>query len=289
MPAMKKMLKYLLRVTDYSQGISLYMSLLGVFLVSCNHITSGPNEAQSTDASNLEAEQTSFTLPANFDYYPTSTTGQIIHHSYYSLSYNETHEQAEWVAYILHPQKGKYKNYTRPYFISDPKVTTKSADWRNYKNSDYTKGHLCPAGDMRFSKEAYDDTFYTSNISPQLPEFNAGIWNRLEQKIRYWADKYGQVYVATGGVLSDNLPSVGRENVSVPKYFYKVLLNANGNEIKMIAFLIPHKNSDRPLYEFVVSVDSIEKITGIDFFKNLPDELENKLEKSSDYKDWSFH
>jgi endonuclease G len=257
---------------------------------SCkSDVNTTDNESTITLSERISSGTSSYTLVDDFDFYPSSTTNQIVNHDYYTLSYHEEHEQAEWVAYVLQPQKGINRNYNRPYFIEDPNVTSKSADWRNYKNSGYTKGHLCPAGDMRFSKKAYDATFYTSNISPQLPEFNGGVWNRLEQKIRYWADKYGDIYVITGGVLSEDLKSIGRDNVSVPNYFYKILLHSKGDQLKMIGFLVPHKDSDRPLYEFVVPVDKIEQMTGIDFFKNLPDGIENTLEKSSDYKDWSFN
>lgn len=224
-----------------------------------------------------------------FDFYPTSTTGQIIRHDYYTLSYDEEHEQAEWVAYELKSGVSSYSDLKRPYFIEDPKVKTRSANWRNYKNSGFDKGHLCPAGDMKFSKKAYNETFYTSNISPQKSDFNAGVWNRLEQKVRYWADKYDGLYVVTGGVLENNLKTIGHEDVSVPDYFYKVLFDVSNDKPRMIAFLVPHINSSRPLYEFVVSVDELEELTGIDFFHHLPNDIENQIEKSTDYKSWSFN
>jgi len=221
------------------------------------------------------------------NYSPTSTTGQVVFHDNYSLSYNEKYEQAEWVFYELKNVKsgGSFK---RPYFVQDPKVKTKSADYKNYKNSGYDKGHLCPAADMKFSKEAFDETFYTSNISPQKKEFNGGIWNRLENKTRYWAEKFNGIYVVTGGVLKQSLKTIGTEKVAVPDHFYKILLSENNGKYKMIAFLMPNEMSSKPLYDYVVSVDEIEKMTGIDFFPILPDAIENELEKRSDYKDWSF-
>ena len=217
---------------------------------------------------------------------PTSTTGQIVTHDYYTLSYHEKYEQAEWVAYDLqeaHLSKTKRK---RPYFEKDKKVRSKSAHYKAYKNSGYDKGHLCPAGDRRFSKEAHDETFLTSNISPQKHDFNAGVWNRLEQKTRYWAHKYDGVYVVTGGILSANLETIGRDKVGVPKQFYKIIFDYTA--LKAIAFIIPHKESNKALYQFVTSIDHIEKLTGIDFFAELPDALENRLEASDSYKDWSF-
>ena len=219
---------------------------------------------------------------------PSSTTKQIVKHEYYTLSYNEKYEHAEWVAYQLKMNVVKNKNFKRPYFIVDPKVGTGSADWRNYKNSGYDKGHLCPAGDMQFSLKAFNETFYTSNISPQDHDFNGGVWNRLEQKTRYWADKYGGVYVVTAGVLQGAKKTIGIEKVLVPEYFYKIVLRKTAANMKMIAFLVPNKKSDNPLYSFVVSVDSIEAMTGIDFFPQLEDKLESQLEKSNDYKSWSF-
>ncbi|SNR14648.1 DNA/RNA non-specific endonuclease [Tenacibaculum jejuense] len=225
----------------------------------------------------------------SFDYLPSSTTGQIIHHSGYSFSYSEKHEQAEWVAYSLDKKDIIYADFKRPYFIQDPKVKTKSADWRNYKKSGYDKGHLCPAADRKSSKKLFNETFYTSNISPQKHNFNAGVWNRLEQKVRSWSKKYKHLYVITGGVLNHNSKKhIGKEKVTVPNAFYKVILDYKASKVKAIAFLIPHKETSQSLSDFVVSIDQLEKITGIDFFPKLPDALENKLEANNSFKNWSF-
>lgn len=224
----------------------------------------------------------------DFNYLPTSTTNQIVHHKYYSLSYNEKFEQAEWIAYELNKNQLSNNNFKRPYFELDPKVETKSAHYKNFKNSGYNKGHLCPAGDRKFSEEAFNETFLTSNISPQLYEFNGGIWNRLEQKVRYWAEKYDNLYIVTGGVLTNNLKTIGSEKVGVPNYFYKIILDYQKPEIKAIAFLIPHEASEKGLYQFVTSIDEIERLTGIDFFSKLPNDIENNLEKSNSYTNWSF-
>src|SRR5690554_5821123 len=218
---------------------------------------------------------------------PTSTTNQIVTHSTYYLSYSEKHEQAEWVAYELKPEHLSGGKHKRPYFVQDPKVITESAHWSNYKNSGYTRGHLLPAGDRVFSKEAYDETFYTSNISPQLAEFNTGIWNSLEMRIRNFVKKNGKVYIITGGILTDSLETIGAEKVSVPEYFYKVLLRHNGNQYQMRAYLIPHKEEKRKkLNDYLVPADSIEKLTGIDFFHFLEDTLEERLESNIEYKGW---
>lgn len=262
---------------------SFVFSLIGLALFSCKSDVKAKNEivneepekdASSSFVSNQDSSNSSY----NVTYLPTSTTNQIVEHKYYTLSYNEKFEQAEWVAYELKKEYLKNNDFKRPYFIEDSKVTTGSADWRNYKNSGYDKGHLCPAGDMEFNKDAYNDTFYTSNISPQKHDFNSGIWNRLEQKTRYWAGKYNDVYVVTGGILKDSDKKIGTEKVSVPKYFYKIILARSGNEHKAIAFLVPNEDSDKSLYDFVVPIETLEKMTGIDFFPNL-----KNLKSSKDF------
>ncbi len=225
---------------------------------------------------------------SGFFYLPTSTTGVIVTHHHFSLSYSEKHEQAEWVAYELKKQHLSTNEFKRPYFEEDRKIRSSSADWRNYKNSGYDRGHLCPAGDRRFNQEAYDETFLTSNVTPQNHEFNSGVWNRLEQKVRYWAKIYDGVYVVTGGVLVDGLKMIGYEGVSVPAYFYKVVLDMSSETPKMIGFMMYHSASNKPLEQFVVSVDEIEKVTGIDFFSKLDDVIEKRLEASSSVKGWKF-
>ncbi|MEY2868090.1 MAG: hypothetical protein RIR01_508, partial [Bacteroidota bacterium] len=132
----------------------------------------------------------------------------------------------------------------------------------------------------------YNDTFFTSNISPQLHEFNSGIWSRLEQKIRFWAVKYNGLLIVTGGVLKGSLKTIGDEEVVVPNYFYKIALNYSNGNCKMIAFLVPNEKSSKPIFDYVVAVDQIESITGIDFFPKLEDKLENNLEKNVNISSW---
>jgi endonuclease G len=254
------------------------LGLIGFVLLACKKESNYKNEVVQSQEPTFVSNQNSAGSLYTVAYLPTSTTKQIVKHTYYTLSYNEKYEQAEWVAYELKKEYLKNANYKRPYFIEDPSVTTGSADWRNYKKSGYDKGHLCPAADMEFDQRAYNDTFYTSNISPQDHDFNSGVWNRLEQKTRYWASKYNDVYVVTGGILDDSDKKIGTEKVSVPKYFYKIILAKIGTGHKAIAFLVPNKDSDKSLYDFVVSIESLEKMTGIDFFPNL-----KNLQSSKDF------
>nr|WP_309757279.1 DNA/RNA non-specific endonuclease [Flavobacterium sp.] len=281
-----------------SFGSAVIFSILVLFVSSCkkDEVTNLSKDNVSSgrpftiDSSALVEPKTDIatTRALVFDFLPVSTTNQIVKHQYYSLSYNEEYEQAEWVAYELKSSYVKNNNFKRPFFIKDIKVKTGSADWRNYKKSSFDKGHLCPAGDMEFDVNVYNDTFLTSNIAPQEHNFNNGVWNRLEQKVRYWAVKYDGLYVVTGGVLEPTLATIGKEKVAVPKLFYKIVFSKTEKNCKMIGFLIPNKESNAPLYQFVVSVDTIEKVTGINFFPKLNDVLENTLEKGSSYKNWSF-
>ncbi len=219
---------------------------------------------------------------------PGSTSGQLVVHEHFMLSYNESYEQAEWVGYSLKKEHMTYDDRKRPYFIEDPKVKTKSADWRNYRGSGYDRGHLCPAGDRRFSEYAYNETFYTSNISPQDRDFNAGLWNRLEMQVRRWAKRYNEVFVVTGGVLEQGLEEIGEEDVAVPRHFYKIVAKGSKANLQVVGFLMEGKESAKSLKTFLVPVDKIEELTGLDFFQGLPDALENSIEAKVSTSAWNF-
>ncbi len=219
---------------------------------------------------------------------PNADASAVVTHNYYTLEYSEIHEQARWVAYPLTRSHLTSDDRRRPYFEEDPGVKTFSADWRNYRKSGYDRGHLCPAGDRRFSEAAYNETFYTSNISPMKSDFNAGVWNRLEIQVRNWARKYDSLYVITGGVLRQGLPTIGYEGVTVPPMFYKIVVRQKGEDLEAIAFLIPHGETSQPLETFRVSIDHLEEETGIDFFESLPDSLESRLEEGVKDTYWPF-
>lgn len=243
-------------------------------------------EEQNENYPKTEIITDGFKEEFNSTFLPQSTTGIIVKHNYYTLSYSEKHEQAEWVAYELNKNHISKNDFKRPYFVEDREVKTQSANWRNYKKSGYDKGHLCPAGDRTFDYNAFHETFLTSNISPQIQEFNRGIWNRLEQKTRFWAKKHDGVYVITGGVLQGKMKNIGEEYVSVPNYFYKIIMDTSNGEYKAIAFLIPNQASSESYYKYLVTIDEIEKETKIDFFPILEDSIENKLESEINLQVW---
>ena len=203
--------------------------------------------------------------------------GEIVKHAYYSLSSLEEHEQAEWVHYKLNIEMLKGKTPRKNSFKSDKLVSTKSAALSDYKNSGYDRGHLAPAGDMKLSKVSMSESFYMSNMSPQKASFNRGIWNTLENQVRLRAKK-SELYISTGGVLnSKKLKRIGSNKVSVPDQFYKIIYDAKNQ--KMFAYLMPNRKLES-LEKYVVTVDLIEALTGIDFYHQLDDDLENKLEST---------
>jgi endonuclease G len=217
---------------------------------------------------------------------PASTTGEVVRHAYFTLSYDEDHEQAEWVAYELTRDRLNEKWAERPNtFRPDPDVRTESATPRDYNGSGYDRGHLCAAADMAFDAAAIDETFLMSNMSPQVPAFNGGVWRELEECARDWARKFKRVYVATGPVLTQTpLGAVGFSKVTVPAAYYKVLYAPEQH--KAIAFVMPNELSAKPVMDYAVSIDEVEKLTGLDFFPSLLKGLNEEIEGSLDKDAW---
>ncbi len=217
---------------------------------------------------------------------PTSLNDDIVYHKYYTLSYVEKHEQAEWVAYHIDSLFITTKMKRTNNFKSDTAVHSGSASTKDYRGSGYDRGHLCPAADMHISKLAMKESFYMSNMSPQKPEFNRGGWRQLEELVREWTLNEGKLYIVTGPVLNDSLIHIGKNEVSIPEYYYKILFDYTEPEIKAIAFLMPNKLITKSLQDYTVPIDSIEILTGIDFLCELRFCLEKKLEKENNYSLW---
>lgn len=228
------------------------------------------------------------TAPTNLEI-PRLRKGEtVLRHIAYTLSYNEEYEQPNWVAYQLTEDETRPAVKRNNRFQEDPKVKTGTATHADYLHSNYDRGHLAPAADMCWSQRSMEESFYYSNISPQEPTFNRGIWEHLEEQVRDWAQQYGAVYVVTGPLLAGELPVIGRNRVAVPRYFYKAILDYQSSEHKAIAFIMPNADSQEPISRFAVSIDSLERFTGIDFFPLLPDEEETMLEKKTVLRDWNL-
>ena len=265
-------------------NFSRYMRFGFLFLL-LNTFSAGvfaQNQAMPTDSLKNTVIPVGLEIPA------LKSGEKIIRHAGYTCVYAEPHEQAAWVAYEL-TQAETVKAFERTdQFVTDPLVSTGTADNKDYEKSGYDRGHLAPAADMGWSQTAVVESFYFSNMSPQEPGFNRGIWKKLEEQTRSWAVESGALYIVTGPVLTQGLPAIGPNAVSVPAYYYKVLLDYSAPQIKTIAFILPNAASDESLFHFAVPVDSVETLTGIDFFPLLPDAEETVLEKSLCTECWNW-
>lgn len=218
----------------------------------------------------------------------TLSSDVIITHTGYSLLYNEPHEQASWVAYELTKEETNNQFKRTNKFIPDPKVSTETANNADYVWAGYDRGHLAPAADMGWSKVTIAESFYYSNMSPQKPSFNRGIWKKTEELVRDWAIENNSLYIVTGPVLTAGLKTIGKNQVSVPKYYYKVILDYSQPSVKGIGFIMPNADSKESPSYFAVSIDSIEQFSGIDFFPLLPDDQERLIEQTLCIDCWTW-
>ncbi len=211
---------------------------------------------------------------------------ELVTHSAMMLSYNEEHEQPNWVMHIV-PKDVITGTITRTNdFRIDPSISTGSADVADYWDSGYDRGHMAPSADFRWSRKALSESYYYSNMSPQNPELNRNSWNSLEIQIREWVVEHGELVVLTGPVLKSDLPKTqqGSYRLSIPEAYFKIVVDMKSETPKAIAFLFPNQNVAYSLPRYAVTIDSIEAVTGINFFPNVAN-AEN-FESTFDLKDW---
>jgi endonuclease G len=206
-----------------------------------------------------------------------SKSGQLVKHQFYSLSYVESNEGAEWVSYELRPEH-LWKNSERESaFKQDPKIESGSVKSSLYLNSGFDRGHLLPARDRAFSQESMKETFYTSNVLPQSKELNRGVWKQLEEEIRSYVERTHEVVqVITGPIWSHSSQKLKGE-VLIPEKFYKIIFDGK----RMLAFIIPQV-PNKELEHYQVSVDEVEFKTKVDFFARLKNKFENQMEQKTD-------
>ena len=147
---------------------------------------------------------------------------------------------------------------------------------------------MAPAADMKWSKEVMTESFYLSNICPQVQELNSGDWNELENKVRGWAKRDSAIFVITGPVVGRKAKTIGENKVAVPDAFFKVILSPFAKRAEAIGFLMENRQLDRPLRDYAMTVDEIESIAGVDFFYALPDSVEDEVERAYDLKYWNL-
>lgn len=216
---------------------------------------------------------------------------ELIVHSAMALVYSEDHEQAAWVAHVIMPDIEHGKVGRTNDFRPDPLVRTGTAAKEDYWHSGYDRGHLAPSADFRWNKTALSESYFYSNMSPQRPSLNRKKWAKLEDRLRqYVVYTKRPLYVVTGPVLHENLPKLDNEGklneVSVPEYFYKVVADLEAKEPKGIAYVMKNDVNELPVVSYAISIDSVETLTGLDFFSSLSEEIQAKVEADDDYRKW---
>lgn len=238
--------------------------------------------ASSSAASS--SSRTSSTLPAGVEIprYESSRGGQIIKHTGFTLSYDADYKTPQWVAWELTADEVDGTYSRKNSFSPDPDVRGQKSYHKDYSNSGYDRGHMAPAADMKWSEAAMEESFYTSNICPQNQNLNRGDWKDLEELEREWAKRYGAVAIAAGPIYKSKRPErIGAHHVAVPDAFFKVLLVGYPDNPKAYGFVFKNEAGSRKLSYYQKTVDEVETITGMDFFHELPDDVENKIESIS--------
>ncbi len=221
-----------------------------------------------------------------------------IEHAAMILCYAEEHEQARWVSHIILPDVKDGKAFRSNDFRIDPKVTTGTAIQEDYFLTDtlengiveydgfgYDRGHLAPSADFRWSPQALSESYYYSNMSPQLPEFNREKWAELESYLRkYVSEENTPLYIVTLPILKSDLNKIERSinKVSIPNQFAKVAYDPINK--RAIGFLMANDLQEYPLEHYAQTVDSIEAISGLNLFKNISESIESKIDKKSWFK-----
>lgn len=218
---------------------------------------------------------------------PKGTPEQILKRTGYVASYNKATLLPNWVAWHLTAERteGSAKrsgvDFAEDTEVPEPRAT----DW-DYYNSGYDRGHMCPAADNKWSKKAMEESFLFTNMCPQNGNLNRGDWNEMEMACRKWAKKYGDLYIVCGPILyKGKHKTIGKNKVVVPEAFFKVVLRT-GDEPQAIGFIYKNTSGNRPKDSYVNTVDEVERITGIDFFPSLPDDVEKNVEATADIANW---
>lgn len=232
------------------------------------------NEKQNIENKDFVYERT---------YLPVSD-GIILHKTNFSLAYDSNCKSAKWVAYRLTKDQLKDRiDLDRVLFSSDPQLKRDKTEYYDYSGSGYDRGHLVPAADMSFDSVSYKETFLMSNIVPQKRGCNRGIWKELEKQTRQWVNKHNEVYIISGPVYTQQIPSVklDKSKICVPDAFFKIVLVYNDKIQATLSFVVPNELSDKSLSSYTSTIREIEKQTGINFFDHmLDDSVEEKLENS---------
>lgn len=216
-----------------------------------------------------------------------SQPSQMVKYEGFSLSFNKKMHVPNWVVWELTGEEVAGTFPRKDNFRGDDNVAGSAEKW-DYSYSGYDRGHMAPAGDMKWSKKAMDESFYMTNMCPQAKSLNTGAWKRLEEKCRQWAEIDGSIIIVCGPVLTDPIEEyIGDSRVAVPQRFFKVILSPYADEPRGIGFIMPNSKVPGGMQAAAVSIDEVERVTGLDFFSSLPDEIENKVESQCKFHYWS--
>lgn len=267
----------------------LVVCCLGSLLGSCDVVVKRMDakvaETKQEVAQSAPETYESIELPATL----TSVPEQILVRKGYTVSYNKDRRVPNWVAWHLTAAhlKGSVKRSDAS-FHEDEEVPMPRAIDSDYVRSGYDRGHMCPAGDNKWSAKAMDESFLFTNVCPQAPQLNRGDWNEMEQACRKWAKENGDIYIVCGPIFyKKRAKTIGKNKVAVPDAFFKVVLTMKGNP-KAIGFIYKNGDGNRPKGDYANSVDEVERITGIDFFPSLPDKVEKQVEAQCNPDDWNI-
>lgn len=204
----------------------------------------------------------------------------------YSLEYDISKLHARWVAFSFDSKTSGDSISRTNAWSWDPKVPKAYDTSTFFRHSGYSRGHLVASEDRIYSREANEQTFYYTNMSPQLQSHNAGVWHRLENKVQQWGRDRNfcdKLYVAKGATIREDQIEEKRlaGKVVIPRYFWMAVLMKKGSSYHAIAFLTEHRNYARNehIEDMTLSVQELEKFTGLDFFYHLPDKVEKRVEK----------
>ena len=224
----------------------------------------------------------------NLEYGAPGKADRIINREGYAIGYSNQFKQPLWVCYNLTAGEAENKNsYRINDFRSDWRLFGKSADPDDYKGSNFDRGHLAPAADMAWSTKTMSQSFFMSNMSPQHPSFNRGIWKELEEQVRKWAVKFKKIHVISGPVfINPNRKFIGNSRVGVPEYYYKIIYAPE--QVQMIGFLMPNKDINGKLGKYAVPVYDIEDAVQFEFFMKLAPDVRRKLKMKADKDFWGI-
>lgn len=224
-------------------------------------------------------------LPLEFFIPAASSAGKVIRHTGYTLHYNPQHKQADWAVYQLTRSRTEGKSSAPESYRPDPEVTAGAAPG-DLQGTGFDRGLLVPAGHLRWSKTAAAEAYLMSNVSPMKTAFRKGLWAELEEMIRIRTVVDEELYIVVGPVLKGALTPAGKSGVTAPQQFFAAILDNREPGIKAVGFILPNGPAKKPLMAHAVSVDEVERVTGLNLFANLPDQVETVFEAKYDPSQW---